>query len=583
MSSEKLRKYLAYYQKVLREEPENIEARLRLAALLKEMGQRSHAIEEYVTASKLLAAQGLPLEAIAACKAVLELDPMHTEVQLFLARLFAQAPDAAGARVARPVELGRAPVAAQATGGAASGAAQRVAPITLERPKPITPAPLAAPPAPRADAPHLASAGEATGVADAPLEELRQTVEMDPAQLRMSDYFEDFRQTQAIHPEEVRRSLQRGVERSNPLLRSPKVIVEDATHAQAPAWATLAQEVQLGTVTSRAPMAEESFEVSVFDHTRVAIDEAQLPDMSMFDEMDSDPSAYDPPTGRLEPARMTIRREELPDIPLFSHLNSDAFVELLRMTRVTHVIEGDVVLAPGASKRSLYIVVRGEVVVSKQLDGEPRVLARMVEGDFFGEFGLLTGRDQSATVLAERDATLLVLDEEALHRAAEHDPDIWDTLWLYYHTRMLNNLMCSNTILGKLDDDEREELADGFELRELADGELLIRHDEPCAFVCLVLFGAVALRPQQVDEPDRLVREGEFFGFLASLSDEPCRADVVATRETSLLCLPARQFRALVRRHHGIAGELRRLLRDRPARGTLFLVGVTQYADAGVV
>ena len=104
MSSEKLRKYLAYYQRVLKAEPENIEARLRLAAIFREMGKEAHAVEEYVAASKLLAKEGLPLEAIAACKAVLELEPNHTEIQYFLARLFAQVPDAMGnsARVARP-------------------------------------------------------------------------------------------------------------------------------------------------------------------------------------------------------------------------------------------------------------------------------------------------------------------------------------------------------------------------------------------------------------------------------------------------------------------------------------------------
>src|SRR5690554_7440052 len=72
MTSSKLRKYLAYYQKTLREEPENIEARLRLAAVFRDMGREAHAIEEYATASRLLAREGLALEAIAACKAILE-------------------------------------------------------------------------------------------------------------------------------------------------------------------------------------------------------------------------------------------------------------------------------------------------------------------------------------------------------------------------------------------------------------------------------------------------------------------------------------------------------------------------------
>src|SRR5690554_4671926 len=106
MSSPKLRKYLAYYQRTLSDDPHNIEARLRLAALFCEMERPRHAIEEYGTAAKLLASAGLPLEAIAACKAILELDPTHTETQFFLARLYAQSPEATGhaARVARPLD-----------------------------------------------------------------------------------------------------------------------------------------------------------------------------------------------------------------------------------------------------------------------------------------------------------------------------------------------------------------------------------------------------------------------------------------------------------------------------------------------
>jgi hypothetical protein len=106
MTSKKLRKYLVFYQKTLREQPDNIEARLRLAAVYRDMGREANAIEEFGTASRLLARQGLALEAIAACKAILELDPRHTETQLFLARLYARVPDPneQSARIARPLQ-----------------------------------------------------------------------------------------------------------------------------------------------------------------------------------------------------------------------------------------------------------------------------------------------------------------------------------------------------------------------------------------------------------------------------------------------------------------------------------------------
>lgn len=106
MTPEQLEKFLVYYRKRLERDPENVEARLRLATVFREMGRRPRAIEQYEAAAQLLDDQGLALEAIAACKAILELDPSRVEAQYFLARLYAQTPDATdtSARVAQPVE-----------------------------------------------------------------------------------------------------------------------------------------------------------------------------------------------------------------------------------------------------------------------------------------------------------------------------------------------------------------------------------------------------------------------------------------------------------------------------------------------
>jgi len=106
MDPEQLKKFLVYYRKRIDREPRNVEARLRLATVFREMGQTHRAIEQYEEAAQLLDEQGLALEAIAACKAILELDPSRIEAQYFLARLYAQTPDATdeSARVARPVE-----------------------------------------------------------------------------------------------------------------------------------------------------------------------------------------------------------------------------------------------------------------------------------------------------------------------------------------------------------------------------------------------------------------------------------------------------------------------------------------------
>lgn len=628
MSSEKLKKYLAYYQKTLRDEPENIEARLRLASLFKEMGQKAHAIEEYVTASKLLAAQGLPLEAIAACKAVLELDPAHTEVQFFLAKLFAQAPDAAGARVARPVRTIK--VIEEDT-DPPTPPQENSKPIPLRRTKQPTPVPAG-------DATRVADSdliqaqigqqtvvqdspvhhtpntmpltdNEATGMYDALppeersaieaelygpdesedevvfsnefLDELRRTAEMEVHKRKASNFdFESLRETQAIDPDDIL------------LSESLEEVTAPTTQAifNTSKYTAVARRRRLEAPTKQddPPEITASFELGVFELDDVLVD--GVDDLIALDMLDSDvltdhdEDDDDIPTGRLEPTTISIVRDELPDIPLFSHLSPMAFMELLRLTEVEDVQIGEHILQPGHGRRSLFIVVKGQVIVTKHIGDEDVCLATNSEGDFFGEFGLLTGRDHSATVTATQPTTLLVVNEDAIQRVAEHDAEIWDRLWDYYHIRMLNNLMSSHGIFGKLGAEDREDLIDSFELREFEEHARILSYDEPCHFVYLILFGEVMLKPY--DEPDqqRVLREGEFFGFLPSLSDEPGKTEVLALKDTSLLCLPARDFRALTRKNARIAGELRNILKARAVSKdsqNLFLCGITHYADSG--
>jgi CRP-like cAMP-binding protein len=71
----------------------------------------------------------------------------------------------------------------------------------------------------------------------------------------------------------------------------------------------------------------------------------------------------------------------------------------------------------------MFVVRRGSIVISKPVTGRvEQVLARIGPGDFFGEMSLFDQSPRSATVQAESDATLLVLDREALRRLTEQSP-----------------------------------------------------------------------------------------------------------------------------------------------------------------
>jgi CRP-like cAMP-binding protein len=706
MTSKKLRKYLAYYQKTLREEPDNIEARLRLAAIFRDMGREAHAVEEYVTASKLLAREGLPLEAIAACKAVLEMEPQHTETQLFLARLFARVPDAAGgtARIARPVEPEPAP--ARIGGGDAADAktskssARAAQPITLSKPKQTRPPeksphevetavsnsglvelPDEEPTAvsnsglvelPDEEPTAVSNSGLIDGLAEAekddePLEKTRQAAATDLPdldELRVTEEreetqqlgtvsrrennaspYEDARSTvemEAADRESVLRAMA-GPRNNQTELRTTidvdegDIVAEEILAPPAPARSDSedadrdrrqtsplgtdmprrAERVETeyglpsvhkadgqrasiqqdGPITTEIEGADddawqETFEVGVFDMESLRLDRESTgdwDDLSFLDELDepdtSEVAAAMSSTG--ESSLLSVNRSDLPEIPLFSQLEPSLFMQLLRYMELKEVSAGERLVGPGRTERSLFVIVRGTVVVTRALDdGSTVELARMGEGEFFGEFALLTGRSHgSATVSAHTDMALLEVRQDVLDLIAEDHPEIWDVLWDFYYARMLNNLLASSTIFRSLTDEQRRALAEKFSLEEVPADELLLGqgdHDDDLYLIChgevRVERNAGAGLAQEIDT----LREGEFVGLISSAEEEPVVANLRATCDTTLLVLPGAEFRRVMQENPLIERQVRQVVRERKAIAGRYTSGVTSYAELGI-
>lgn len=597
MASKKLKKYLAYYQKVLKGDPENIEARLRLAAIFREMGRHSHAVEEYVSASKLLAKEGLPLEAIAACKAVLELDSTHTEIQYFLARLYAQVPEATGnvARIAQPV--GEEPSSAARTVANALGADYDDvdeeelddAMITLQRPKGAGEDEDDEPETRNVDVlaevwnpreketrrsnaidsipSELEEATDADDAVEEDDEEVTVTREMDPvdrASLRPRP--DEFFGTQDLDPKDI-------------LEEMPAPDYEVRTRQST---STNVSVVSREVLASDEPT--ETIELSIFDMDSLDLDSGDFEDFD-FDEEFGDIVELEYETGESRrPAILSVSRSELPEIPLFSQLAPEVFMQLLKVIDLRKVSMGGPILEPGMRTRSLFVIVRGETAVWREIDGERIELATMSEGDFFGEFRLLTGRDGKATVSAKTDVDLLEISEDVVNTLGDAHPEIWDVLWDFYYQRMLNNLLASSQMFRPLDHDERSELASKFTIREIVSGQYLLRENDTCEYVYLVLSGEVSVERDLGSMKQGLaeMREGEFFGVASSLGGDPYPADVRAVRDTTLLCLASEDFITLVDENSAVAKEVQRVIRSRRQMNAAFSSGITPYGELGI-
>jgi CRP/FNR family transcriptional regulator len=72
----------------------------------------------------------------------------------------------------------------------------------------------------------------------------------------------------------------------------------------------------------------------------------------------------------------------------------------------------------------LFVMVQGEVEVSKQVDGAAHVLRTLHSGDHLGELAILREQPRSASVRALTETRTLVLSGDALRSILEDRPEV---------------------------------------------------------------------------------------------------------------------------------------------------------------
>lgn len=135
--------------------------------------------------------------------------------------------------------------------------------------------------------------------------------------------------------------------------------------------------------------------------------------------------------GKTEP----LFSRPVPKSPLFEVLQEDERTALAGEMEVETHDEGSVIISEGDPGSSMYLIVSGEVKVYTRGTGGTVYLARLGEGDFFGEVSVLTGKPRTATITASQRTELLRLDKEKLDTALSKYPGIRKVLDEFYKKR----------------------------------------------------------------------------------------------------------------------------------------------------
>ena len=89
---------------------------------------------------------------------------------------------------------------------------------------------------------------------------------------------------------------------------------------------------------------------------------------------------------------------------------------------------GEAILHEGERGAELFIIEYGEVQVTVRRSRRDVEVARLGEGQFFGEMSLMTGEERRATVRAVRDTEVLVISKKALQPILDSSPELAETI-----------------------------------------------------------------------------------------------------------------------------------------------------------
>ncbi len=98
----------------------------------------------------------------------------------------------------------------------------------------------------------------------------------------------------------------------------------------------------------------------------------------------------------------------------FPALSSDEVLEIISAGEIRAYPKGKKLTTEGAYETTFYILLEGEVEVTKKFDeNEERILKHLFAGDFFGEMAIIQDAPRAATITAITNVEVLEMEREA--------------------------------------------------------------------------------------------------------------------------------------------------------------------------
>jgi cAMP-dependent protein kinase regulator len=273
--------------------------------------------------------------------------------------------------------------------------------------------------------------------------------------------------------------------------------------------------------------------------------------------------------------RLSQELELLPDredpvaVPLFSMLGQDAFVALLEAVEVRTYMTGFPVIREGDQGASMFFMVEGRGDVLRLLEGRGPQEGPVVEGGVFGEMALITEGPRLSSVMPSVPSILLELTRTRFAELAQRFPLVDQVVRAFCRKRAADHLLRTHPLFSSLRHEQRRLFSREFQLQRVAAGATLLHAGEKGDGLYLLMRGRCTpflIRPDGSETPLALLREGDVFGEISLLLDQPVTATVRADVPSVVLKLGRPAFERLSSSQPSMRDMLMQMAQERLAR-----------------
>lgn len=258
----------------------------------------------------------------------------------------------------------------------------------------------------------------------------------------------------------------------------------------------------------------------------------------------------------------------LRQLPTFNRWPDDALADVVASMVLQHVPNRDLVYHRGDAGESMFLVEDGQV----ELRNGDEVLARLANGNEFGEMSLVTGRPRSSDAIATTDVNLWVLFRSDFERIAARYPALQsavnesvaqklasaDETFFDKHLRQISLL--SGLSRPQLEGVRKRLIASRFRA-----GEYIYRQGDEPDGLYLVERGQVQMETAGARgaSPVAVIADGDVFGEGALLSEGVRSTSARTLTDVDAWMLRSEDFEDLMLQYPTLALNLSRVLQER--------------------